>query len=168
MNRGRDLRAVCVAFAAACWATAGPAKEEPRPSLSVAPIVAPNLLAPVDEGIAPSSYRLDPGRDTANGQRAKLSIEVGKTTMYAITGRLQRQAPSIGPLDRGHAGVLGPRRDSGKVYGAGVSGNFRGIDLSATYQYSKIRSEQGETDSIAGGPGKSHSLRATARIKFRR
>jgi hypothetical protein len=49
-----------------------------------------------------------------------------------------------------------------------VTGNFRGVDLSATYQYSKLRSEQGESDSFADGPGKSHSVRATARIRFRR
>jgi hypothetical protein len=168
MNRGSELRIVCMAVAAACWPAAGSAKDDPHPSLSVDPIYASSLLAPVEEAAAAPSYRLTPGGDYADGQRAKLSIDVGKATMYAITGRLQRRAPSIGPLDSSHAGVLGPRRESGKVYGAGVSSRFRGVDLSATYQYSKLRSEQGESDSIGGGPGRSHSLRATARIKFGR
>ena len=46
-------------------------------------------------------------------------------------------------------------------HGAGVS-TFHGIDLSATYQYSKISAEQGDTDTVANGPGRSHSLRAIA------
>ena len=166
MDKARALPVILMA-AAACWASPGSAKDQPRPSLSVEPVVATSLLAPVSEGAAPVSYRLNPGLDTATGQRAKLSIEVGKTTMFAITGRLQRQKPALGPLDS-QAGVLVPKRDGGKVYGAGVSGTLHGVDLSATYQYNKIRTEQGEVDTIAGGPGRSHSLRATARIRFRR
>jgi hypothetical protein len=168
MTSGRTLRAFCVVAAAACCGSAGFAKDEPRPAISIEPIVATGLLAPIDEAASAASYRLDPAMEAATGQRAKLSIEVGKTTMYAITGRLERQKSTIGPLETSQAGVLGPRRESGKVYGAGVSGKFHGVDVSATYQYNKIRSEPGEVDTIAGGPGRSHSLRATARIRFRR
>jgi len=167
VNRERIAILAIAAIAATCGAPAI-AKDPPKPSLSIDPIVAPNLLAPVDEDRSLNRYRLDPGREPASGQQAKLSIDLGKATMFAITGRLQRQPAPAGPLDSGHARALGPKREGGKVYGAGVAGSFHGVDLSATYQYSKLRAEQGETDAADNGPGRSHSLRATARIRFRR
>jgi len=146
------------------------AKDAPKPSLSIDPISARSLLAPVEDGRRLSPvYRLDPGLDPATGQRARLSLEVGDSTLFAITGRLSREASPTGPLNPGHARVVGQRRtDSGKVYGAGVAHTVRGIDLSATYQYSKISAEQPESDAKLhdDGPGKSHSLRVTARIRF--
>ena len=160
---------LCV-LAGAAVAVPASAKDAPKPSLSIDPIVARTLLAPVDEARGvPPGYRLDPGPDPAFGQRARLSVEVGDATVFAITGRLSRQPLPSGPLDAGHARALGQRRDSGKVYGAGVSRSFHGIDLSATYQYSKVTADQPDMHSEAGdgAPGRSHSLRATARIRFR-
>ena len=169
MNRGVELRLACVAAATACASAAVYAKDAPAPSVSIDPIIAQSLLAPVeDESQSTRSFRLDPGIDPAGGQRAKLSVDLGKTTLFAITGRLQRKYVTAGPLERADARLIGQGRDSGKVFGGGVSRTFHGVDLSATYQYSKIRTEQAETDSIAGGPGRSHSLRATARIRLGR
>jgi hypothetical protein len=162
-----------IALAAAVAGCAVPAfaKDPPKPSLSIDPIVARTLLAPVDEARGPgAAYRLDPGLEPASGQRARLSLEVGDSTLYALTGRLSRQPGPPGPLDAGHAKALGIKRpDSGKVYGAGVSRKVGGIDVSATYQYSKISAENPAGDDLAhgDGPGKSHSLRGTMRIRFR-
>lgn len=159
-----------LAIAIACGSVPALARDAPRPGLSIDPISARSLLAPVEDGRRHSpAYRLDPGLDSATGQRARLSLEVGDSTLFAITGRLSREAVPTGPLDPGHARVVGQRRtDSGKVYGAGVAHRVRGIDLTATYQYSKISAEQPESDAKLqdDGPGKSHSLRATARIRF--
>jgi hypothetical protein len=159
------------AVAACCCAAAAQAKEAPQPRLSLDPIVARNLLAPIDEARGQAgAYRVDPGLEPATGQRARLSVEVGDSTLYAITGRLSRQPVPPGPLDAGHAKALGLKRpESGKVYGAGVSRTIRGVDVSATYQYSRISAEQPVDDSLArgDGPGKSHSLRGTMRIRFR-
>ena len=166
MNRGRELKLICAGLSA-CLASPAIAKDNP-PSLSIDPVVARGLLSPIDEAATPSSYRLDPGPEPSGGQRAKLTLDLGKASLFAITGRIKREAAPTGPLDPGHARLLGQKRDSGKVYGAGVSSTFHGIDLSATYQYSKISAEQGDTDTVANGPGRSHSLRATARLRFRR
>ena len=136
--------------------------------MTIEPIVARDLLSPVMDPTA-RAYRLGPALDRASGQRARLSLDLGDSTLFAITGRLTRQPVPTGPLDPGHARALGQRRDSGKVYGAGVARSVGGVDLSATYQYSKIGSGQPGPVSEAGndGPGKSHSLQATARIRFR-
>lgn len=157
------------AAAGALLATPAAGREEPVvPTVAIEPIEARNLLAPVEDARTKSpAYRLDPGLGHASGNRARLSLDVGDSTLFAITGRLSRQRGAIGPLDEGHARVLGQRRDSGKVYGAGISRTVRGIDVSATYQYSKVSAEQaGGGEAIDGGPGKSHSLRATARVRF--
>ena len=106
--------------------------------------------------------------DQARGQRARLSLDVGRSTLFAITGRLTRQPGPPGPLDTGQVKALGlGRADSGKVYGGGVSHSVGGVDFSATYQYSKIRSEVERDEFKSDGPGKSHSVRATARIRFK-
>jgi hypothetical protein len=166
VNRDLQLRLIC-ALAASAACTPALAREKPQPSFSIDPIVARSLLAPVDDGAeSRRAYRLDPGLDPAGGERARLSLDLGDATMFAITGRLQRRSVASGPLESRDARALGQYRDSGKVYGAGVSANLHGVDVSATYQYSKLRSEQGETESVAGGPGRSHSLRATARLRF--
>jgi hypothetical protein len=161
----------CAALAAACGGAPALAKDDPKPSLAIGPIVARNLLAPIEEPPDRPSigYRLDPNADAASGQRARLSIELGDATLFAITGRLTRQPAPAGPFEAGQARALSQRRDTGKVYGAGIARSFRGIELGATYQYSKLHSEQPASDSEArdAGPGRSHSLRATARIRFR-
>ena len=159
-----------LAAVAVCCGVPAFAKDPPKPNLSVDPIVARNFLAPVEEARGQASqYRLDPGFDSVSGQRAKLSLEVGDATLFAITGRLSRQASPSGPLNPNAARALGQRRENGKVYGAGMSRSFRGIDVSATYQYSKLTADQPMRETEAGddGPGKSHSVRATARIRFR-
>ncbi len=165
----RELIGLALAAVALAGSTPALAKDDPRPSLSIDPVVARSLLSPVDEARGMPGYRFDPGFDPATGGRARLSLEVGSASVFAITGRLSRPPQAVGPLDSGHAKILGPRRDSGKVYGGGVSGRVQGVDLSATYQYSKINPGELERDSEAGddGPGRSHSLRATARIRFR-
>lgn len=169
MNRER-IAVWGLAVAAACSSLPALARDPPKPSLSIDPIVARHLLAPVEEARGPlASYRLDPGLEPAGGQRARLSVEVGDATVFALTGRLTRRSGPAGPLDPSTASALGPRRDSGKVYGAGISRSIGGIDLSAAYQYSKLRDEHPGDDGQArdGGPGKSHSLRGTLRIRFR-
>lgn len=170
MNRIRFAGWVSVAVAAACGCSPALAKDDPRPSLSLDPIVAHNLLAPIEEARnPPPAYRLDPNGEAASGQRARLSLDLGDATLFAITGKLNRQPAPAGPLDGSHARALGQRRDSGKVYGVGVTRNVRGFDLGAAYQFSKLSAEQPDSDSQLrdGGPGRSHSLRATARIRFR-
>lgn len=170
MNRGRLAGWAIGAIAAGCCCSPALAKDDPRPSLSIDPIVAHTLLAPVEEARSPTAaYRLDPLGQAAVGQRARLSIDVGDATLFAITGKLNRQRAPAGPLDGSHARALGQRRDSGKVYGVGLTHNVRGVDLGATYQYSKLGAEQADSESRLrdDGPGKSHSLRATARIRFR-
>jgi hypothetical protein len=168
MNRGCFIRLAIAALAAAGCGDPAMAKDAPKPSLSIDPIAARTLLAPVDEARGlPPGYRIDANAEAARGQRAKLSVELGDATLYAITGRLKRQPAPAGPLDSGHARALGQSRDSGKVYGLGVTRAVRGVELGATYQYSKLRSEQADSEFRDGGPGRSHSLRATARIRFR-
>src|SRR5689334_16941050 len=111
MNRGCGLKLLCAGLSA-CASVSLSAKE-PAPSLSVDAIVARGLLAPVDDARSASDYRLDPGLEPSEGQRARLSIDVGKATMFAITGRLKREAAPTGPLDPGDARAMGQRRDSG-------------------------------------------------------
>jgi hypothetical protein len=169
VNRKR-IAGFALAAAAACCSASALAKDAPKPSLTLDPITARTLLAPVEDvrNLAPV-YRLDPGPEPAAGQRARLSVELGDSTLFAITGRLSRQLGPPGPLKAGHARALGLKRgDSGKVYGAGISRTIRGVDVSATYQYSKLSREQPEgSEAGIDGLGRSHSLRATARIRFR-
>ncbi len=167
MNRGRELKAICVGVGAICLSTTAFAKDAPTPSLSIDRIVARGLLAPVDDARAAPAYRLDPGLEPTGGEGARLSIDVGKATMFAITGRIKREPTPTGPLDSGHARTLSPRHDSSKVYGGGVSTSVHGVDLSASYQYSKIHADQGDSEAAEGTLGRSHSLRATARFRFR-
>ena len=170
VNRELFGTVALAAFAAALLAEPALARDKPKPSLAIDPVTARTLLAPLDDARAQANaYRLDPGLGTASGQRARLSLEVGASTLFAITGRLTRQPGPPGPLDSGHAKALGLKRtESGKVYGAGVSRSVSGVDLSATYQYSKLSDEQAsQSEARIDGPGRSHSLRATARIRFR-
>ena len=159
--------AVMAAAAAGCAAPAF-AKDPPKASLAIDPISARTLLAPVEDARPREpGYRLDSGLESATGSRARLSFDLGRANLFAITGRLQRQPAASGPLDIRDARTLGHRRDSGKVYGAGVSTRVHGVDLGATYQYSKISAEQGDSEAAGGTLGRSHSLLATARIRLR-
>lgn len=159
------------ALAASVCGVPAAAKDSPRPRLSIDPITARTLLAPIDyTRTPPASYRLDPGPEPVIGQGARLSLEVGESTLFAITGRLDRLPGPPGPLEAGELKALRLKAgETGKVYGAGISRKIGGVDIGASYQYSKIRAEQPADDSQAqdDGPGKSHSLRAVARIRFR-
>jgi len=165
----RELFArIAVAAAAAFCGTAALAKDPPKPLLSIEPISARNLLAPIDVASDKQPYRLDRALDRAEGQRARLSLEVGDTTVFALTGRLNRRAGTPGPLEPSDARALGLRRLDSKVYGAGVERFVNGVEIGATYQYSKATADQLIDDlGHEAGPGKSHSVRATARIRFR-
>ena len=170
VNRERSALIGLAAVIAACPSVAAARDKPGAPSLTIEPIVARSLLSPVDEVRRPlTDYRLSPALDSASGQRARLSVELGKATVYAITGRLIREPAASGPLEPADARLLGKRRDSGKVYGAGVSRSIHGVDLSATYQFSKATAGQTELESESrlNGLGRSHSVRATARIRFR-
>ena len=130
MNRGRFAGWAMGALGAASCCSPALAKDDPGPSLSLDPIVARSLLAPVEDARNPAAaYRLDPLGLAAAGQRVRLSVDVGDATLFAITGKLNRQRTAAGPLDGSHARALGPKRDGGKVYGAGVTRNVRGVDV---------------------------------------
>ena len=172
MNRDHIAAWPLAAIAVAVGSAPAPARAEdaPRPILSIDPVVARSLLAPIEEDQRDATpYRLVPGPDASSGQRAKLSVDVGDATLFAITGRLNRQPVASGPLPPTDARAFGQRRDSGKVYGGGVSHHFKGIELSGTYQYSKVTADQPQQDREMwnDGPGKSHSVKATARIRFK-
>ena len=168
MIRGSSLRLFC-ALAGAAAAYPAIAKD-PKPTLFIDRIAAHNLLAPLeDEGAPLPRYRIDPSGGAAIGTRARLSIPVAGSTLFAITGKLTRRAEPVGPIDQRHARVLGQRRsDGGKVYGAGFERSLGGIDFGNSYQYSKLRAEEPQLEGAnTGGLGRSHSMRATARVRFR-
>lgn len=175
-----------MACAGACAISAAPALAKgPPASLNIAPITGSSLLSPIEEKRpAPSlrlsiidaeraglleepAWRLERDGDPVTGKRAKLSLPVGSTTVFAIGGKLTRRTGSTLPDPvEGPSGTASRKMDSGRVYGAGVERRVGPVDLSATYQYSRISA--GETgDSLSDGHAKSHSLRATARIRFR-
>jgi hypothetical protein len=156
------------------------------PSLSIAPITGSSLLAPIeDKRPAPSlrlsiidaervglleepAWRLEHDGDPVTGKRAKLSLPVGSTTVFAIGGKLTRRTGSTLPDPvEGPSGLTSRKMDSGRVYGAGVERKLGPFDVSATYQYSRISAGEAG-DGLGDGHAKSHSLQATARIRFRR
>ena len=171
MNAPRPIHLVIFAFTCAACATSAAAKDKPKPALSIDPVAARTLLAPVevDRPARPEapSYRVGDVADQATGKRAKLSVPIGDTTLFAIGGKLtrrQRPGPPNLPAD-----AFSSRKDSGKVYGAGVERRIGPVDLSATYQYSKVTAEHPDIEGAAriSSGERSHSLRATARIRFR-
>ena len=112
------------------------------------------------------AWRLERDGDPVTGKRAKLSVPVGSTTVFALGGKLARRTGSTLPDPiEGPAPLAGRKMDSGKVYGAGVERRVGPVDVSATYQYSRISAD--EAGDGGGDRAKSHSLRATARIRFR-
>ena len=147
------------------------------PSLSIEQVANPRLAGAFDLATAPATaepadstsadrlYRLDPPPGTATGKRAKLSIAIGKSTLFAIAGKAGRNRAR--PAPELTAGA--PRQSGGgKSYGAGIERRIGKFELGALYQYSKIAAEQFETNTPSlDGPGKSHNVRATARIRFR-
>jgi hypothetical protein len=174
MNRGLASWVACATAAAAWTAPLCAADKAPHPKLAVEPISARSLLAPAEpdwklsltpseELDRPQSYRIGELPD-ATGARAKLSVEVGATTLFAIAGRLRRsEAPGRRePFDL-------RQKSSGKVYGAGIERRVGAVELGATYQYSKAVTDRQETDTgLRFDNPRSHSVRATARIRFGR
>ncbi len=141
-----------------------------RPSLTIEPIGARDLLSHAEPRTTRSpSYRLQPVGELVTGERARLSVDVGDTTLFAITGRLDRRerAQMPGPIEppQGMA-VVRRKPESSRVYGAGVQRRIGPVDVSATYQYSKVNPERSQSDLNLADP-RSHSIRATARIRFR-
>ena len=184
MNRGRAIGCICVS-ACACAAAASPALAKDRPpSFSIEQVIGTSLLGPLEEKpLAPSlrlsiidaersglleepGWRLERDGDMVTGKRAKLSLPVGSTTIFALGGKLTRRTGSTIPDPiEGPAPLASHKMDSGRVYGAGVERRVGPFELSATYQYSRISA--GEDVTSADGHARSHSLQATARIRFR-
>lgn len=168
--------------AAACASPAIGQAPGAKPSLSIEPVTATGLLSPLEADRAPrsalwsgdsgavqphQSYRLADDPRSATGKRAKLSIAIGDGQLFAIAGRLKHAPDRRSPDPVAAVSSRGTR--GGKVYGAGFEQRVGAFELGATYQYSKISAEHPEVDSAAGiGSGdRSHSVRATARIRFR-
>ena len=176
------------------WAAAGAisaapavAKDAPkRPVVAIDAIQANGLLSTVEEKppspslrlsiidaeraglLEAPAWRLERDGDPVTGKRAKLSLPVGSTTVFALGGKLSRRTGSTLPDPvEGPSPLAGRKMDSGRVYGAGVERQIGRFDLSATYQYSRI-SAGDAGDSLGDGHAKSHSLLASARIRFRR
>lgn len=166
-------RLVLIAVAVTTSAAPALAKDKPKPSLSIEPIAARDLLAPSEPNLTIAltddererrtpTYRLGEP-NIVTGQRARLSVELGDTTVFAITGRLGRRGQQ-GPPDPTEG--LQRKTGSGKVYGAGLERRIGPVDLSTTYQYSRASNERSESVVPTDNP-KSHNVRATARIRFR-
>jgi hypothetical protein len=183
VNRGRII-GIAGAIACALVSTSAFAKDPPA-SLSIAPIRGSSLLSPVEETRpAPSlrlsiidaeraglleepAWRLERDGDPVTGKRARLSVPVGSTTVFALGGKLARRTGSTLPDPaEGPTPLAGRKMDSGRVYGAGVERRVGPFDVSAAYQYSRVSAGEAG-DAVGSGHARSHSLRATARIRFR-
>ena len=183
----RELMSLLLwAAAGAILAAPAAARDAPkRPSVAVEAIEAHGLLSAVDEKrpepslrlsiidaeraglLEEPAWKLERDGDPVTGKRAKVSLPVGSTTVFAIGGKLTRRTGSTLPDPvEGPSGTASRKMDSGRVYGAGVERKVGAFDVSATYQYSRISAGE-EGDSLSDGHAKSHSLRATARIRFR-
>ena len=161
------------------------------PKLELQPIIAPNLLAPAEPPIGlqsprlllidverngllePPPYRIEREGDFVTGKRAKLSIAVGDTRLFAVGGKLsRRERPGPDAIEPGRSNPLAARRlESGRLYGGGLERSFGRVDLSANYQYSRINGAEldpiGADDALRiDDKGKSHSLQVRARIRF--
>ena len=184
MNRGRVIGIAC---AGACAIGSAPAYAKGAPpSLSIEQVSSASLLGAIEEKSSQSNlrlsiidaeraglveepaWRLERDGDPVSGKRAKLSVPIGSTTVFAISGKLARRTGSTMPDPvEGPAPLAGRKMDSGKVYGAGVERKLGRFDVSATYQYSRISAGE-DSEALGDGHAKSHSLRATARLRFRR
>jgi hypothetical protein len=183
-----------LAIASTGWAAPGFAKDhdgESLPKLIFEPITAHNLLAPVDtlttnssrlhilnvepSGLVePPPYRLERDGDLVTGNRARLSVAVGETRLFAVSGKLaRRERPGPpDPVDVGRTSALGPRRlESGRLYGGGIERTFGPVDLSAAYQYSRINGADLDPTSDESAmqiddKSTSHSFMLRARMRF--
>ena len=164
---------------------------KPQPRLELQPIIAANLLAPAEPltinrtprlGIIdaeraglvePPPYRLEREGDAVTGKRARLSVALGGTRLFAVSGKLSRRERPGPPdtLDAGRSNPLGSRKlESGRLYGGGVERTLGPVDVSAGYQFSRINGA--ELDPTSGAAmkiddrAKSHSLQLKARLRF--
>jgi hypothetical protein len=184
-----------LAISGATCAAPVPARDrsdQPLPRLAIEPIAALNLLAPADLEmkrpsprlrlvdaeraglVKPPPYRLEREGDLVTGKRAKLSVAVGDTRIFAVGGKLsRRERPGPpDPLDGRRTNALGQRKlESGRLYGGGLERAFGQVNLSAAYQYSRINGGRLDpTRNDAAMPidnkNKSHSLLLNARLRF--
>jgi hypothetical protein len=164
----------------------------PKPSFTIEPIIARNLLAPADLPrnawaprlsmidveraglVEPPPYRLEREGDAVAGKRARLSVAIGETRVFAMGGRLSRRERP-GPPDAGEtsrATTLASRRlESGRLYGAGLERTFGAINVVAAYQYSRINGAELDPTSDNAvmridDKSQSHSLMLSARLSF--
>lgn len=185
MNR-EHTRLLLWAVAGAAWAAPVAAREAPKgPSIAIGAIEARGLLSSIEEQRAPRSlrlsivdaerdglvaapaWRLERDGDPVSGKRVKLSLPVGSTTVFAISGKLNRRTgPSMRDPAEGPSPLTSRKMDSSRLYGAGVERTVGPLELSAAYQYSRIGSD-GANDSMLEQRAHSHSVRATARIRLR-
>ena len=165
---------------------------DPQPRLELQPIIASNLLAPAEPPtmnraprlflidaeraglVEPPPYRLEREGDVVTGKRAKLSVAVGDTRLFAVSGKLSRRERPGPPdsLDSRRSNPLGSRKlESGRLYGGGVERSLGRIDLSATYQFSRINGADLDAASDDGAldidrKHKSQSVQLRARLRF--
>jgi len=195
MARVVRKRLLLLAIAGAASAAPGLAKDKSsklQPKLELRPIIASNLLAPAEPQTGPRSprlslidveragllqpppYRLDREGDAVTGKRAKLSVAVGDTRFFAVSGTLSRRERP-GPPDAAGASratALGPRKlESGRLYGGGLERAFGPVNVSAAYQYSRINGAQLDPTSDDAGTRiddkrKSQSVQVRARLRF--
>lgn len=195
MVRVARTHLLLLAIAGAASAAPGFAKDnigKVQPKLEVQPIFASDLLAVAEPRvdrrtprfslidaersglIEPPPYRLEREGDAVTGKRAKLSVAVGTTRFFALSGKLSRRERP-GPtdaVDASRTNALGSRKlESGRLYGGGIERSFGRIDISAAYQYSRINGAQLDPASAADtlridDSGKSHGVQLRAELRF--
>lgn len=166
--------------------------QQPLPRLAIEPIIARGLLAPAEPQnliraprlslidaeraglVEPPPYRLEREGNSVTGKRARLSVAVGDTRLFALGGKLsRRERPGLpDAIDGSRANALGSRKlESGRLYGGGVERTLGPVDLSAAYQYSRINGAQLDPTSDPSAmriddKNKSHSMQVRARLRF--
>ena len=195
MVRMFRIHLLLLAIAGTAISSPGISRDRPdklSPKFELQPIIASHLLAPAEPPtgvqaprlllidvernglLEPPPYRLERESDFVTGKRAKLSIAVGDTRLFAVGGKVSRRERPGPPdaIDASRSNPLGPRRlESGRLYGGGLERSFGPVGLSATYQYSRINGAQldpiGDDAALRiDDKGKSHSLQIRARIRF--
>lgn len=164
-------------------------KLKPIPSLNLSDIGAPlfvpregkarpvaRLTEPATAGlVAPPRYVIGREGSAATGKRATLSIAIGETRLFAIGGKIPaRQRAGLTAEAASDARTSAPQKlESGRLYGGGIERKVGAFELGAQYQFSTINGQ--ELDPTADGrafgididdKSKSHSVRATARLRF--
>ena len=185
MNR-ELTRLLLWAAAGAVWAAPSAAREAPKgPSVAIGAIEARGLLSTIEEQRSPPSlrlsvvdaeragllaepaWRLERDGNAVTGKRVKLSLPVGSTTVFATSGKLSRRTgPTMLDPAEGTMPLNNRKMDSSRTYGAGVERSVGPFEVSAAYQYSRIGGDSAD-DGMVERRARSHSVQATARIRFR-